>query len=159
MSFLRLVHGVYQAHSQSRTLWWALWIWWSWLRGPAERQRMYVYGGKTSDLVRTTDSSTGTAGWTVEVPQRFTVPDGMSFQGIPRTDNFKGIYFLLISFHRKHFLKLICLWWKHHASFPFPSSLFYKTPSIVQTHASFHPESYYDALSIESQLLRHQIKG
>ena len=82
----------------------------------------------------------------------------------PRASQFltvclKGIYFLVLSFHSKHFLKLICLWWKHRASFHFPSSLFYKTPSTVQTHASFHPESYYDALSIESQLLRHQIKG
>ena len=37
---------------------------------------------KTSNLVRTTDSSTGTAGWTVAVPQSFTIPDGMAFQGI-----------------------------------------------------------------------------
>lgn len=110
---------------------------------------------KTSNPVRTTDSSTGAAGWTVAVPPELHSSWRYVFPG----DNFKGIYFLVLSFHRKHFLKLICLWWKHHASFHFPSSFFYKTPSTVQTHASFHPESYYDALSIESQLLRHQIQG
>lgn len=46
--------------------------------------------GKAKDLVNGRKppiwsgprTAPGTAGWTVAVPQRFTVPDGMSFQGI-----------------------------------------------------------------------------
>lgn len=109
---------------------------------------------KASNLVGTTDSSRHCrldSGGAPEVH--------ISWQYVFPGDNFKGIYFLVLSFHRKHFLKLVCPWWKHHASFHFPPSLFHKTPSTVQIHASFHPESYYDAPSTESQLLGHQIKG
>lgn len=34
--FLRLAGGTHKAHSQGPALWWARWIWGSWLRGPAK---------------------------------------------------------------------------------------------------------------------------
>lgn len=73
MLFLRMIRGIYQAHRQGWALWWAQWIWGSWLRGPAKTKRQRIcLRQKASSLASTTKSSAGTIDWTMETPQRVT---------------------------------------------------------------------------------------